>query len=68
MGEWLSQWSAKPFTAVRIRFRPHSFKKHLCKSSIYEGVFIFTQGFTYKFGAEGNISSIIIKCPQKFIA
>ena len=22
MGEWLSQWSAKPFTAVRIRFRP----------------------------------------------
>ena len=22
MGEWLSQWSAKPSTAVRIRFRP----------------------------------------------
>ena len=50
-----------------VRFGPRFLMKHLCKSSIYEGVFLFTQGFTYKFGAEGNISSIIIKCPQKFI-
>ena len=40
-GRGVRHWSAKPFTAVRIRFRPHSFKKHLCKSSIYEGVFLF---------------------------
>ena len=35
-----------------IRFGPHSFKKHLCKSSIYEGVFLFTYRFTYRFEAD----------------
>ena len=49
MDEWLSHRSAKPSTAVRIRFGPHSFKKHLCKSSIYEGVFLFTHKFTHAF-------------------
>ena len=37
MGEWLSQWSAKPFTAVRIRFRP---LKSLLHSSV-EGIYFF---------------------------
>ena len=50
-GRGVRHWSAKPFTAVRIRFRPHSFKERLCKSSIYEGVFLFfTYRFTYRLG------------------
>ena len=52
MGEWLNQRSAKPSTAVRIRFRP---LKSLLHSSV-EGIYFFYSLFYAPFTLDYHMS------------